>query len=163
MQVQRDSNGLQSKSVTSTTDSPQRPHFYLETKLDSNIKKKEYSKTYKLPRNPITPFLTHITSKNLQSTNHDNDDKEGKGKIKPPIVSFLFRPFLWRESHSLMSDSATTWTAAHQAPLFMGLSRQGHRNGWPFPFSWGSSQPRNWTWFSCVAPRFFTILDTREA
>ena len=105
MQVQRDSNGLQSKSVTLTTDSPQRPHFYLETKLDSNIKKKEYSKTYKLPRNPITPFLTHITSKNLQSTNHDNDDKEGKGKIKPPIVSFLFRPFLWRESHSLMSDS----------------------------------------------------------
>ena len=69
------------------------------------LKKKEYSKTYELPRNPITPFLTHITSKNLQSTNHDNDDKEGKGKIKPPIVSFLFSPFLWRESHSLMSDS----------------------------------------------------------
>ena len=28
------------------------------------------------------------------------------------------------------------------------------------PFSRGSSQPRNWTWFSCVAGRFFTMWAT---
>ena len=27
-------------------------------------------------------------------------------------------------SHSVMSDSMTLWTVAHQAPLFIGFSRQ---------------------------------------
>ena len=31
------------------------------------------------------------------------------------------------------------------------------------PFSRGSSQPRDWTWVSCIAGRFFTIWATREA
>ena len=31
------------------------------------------------------------------------------------------------------------------------------------PFSWGSSPPRDWTGFSCIAGRFFTIWATREA
>ena len=30
---------------------------------------------------------------------------------------------------SLISDSATIWTVAHQVPLFMGLSRQEYWNG----------------------------------
>ena len=29
-------------------------------------------------------------------------------------------------------------------------------------FSRGSSQPRNWTWVSCIVGRFFTIWATRE-
>ena len=29
-------------------------------------------------------------------------------------------------------------------------------------FSRGSSQPRDWTWVSCVAGRFFTVWATRE-
>ena len=32
-----------------------------------------------------------------------------------------------------------------------------------FPFSRGSSQPRDWTQVSCIAGRFFTIWATREA
>ena len=28
---------------------------------------------------------------------------------------------------------ATTWTVAHQAPLFMGFFRQEYRSGLPFP------------------------------
>ena len=32
-----------------------------------------------------------------------------------------------------MSDSATQWTAAHQAPPSMGFHRQEHWNGLPFP------------------------------
>ena len=30
-------------------------------------------------------------------------------------------------------------------------------------FSRGSSQPRDWTWVSCIAGRFFTVWATREA
>ena len=31
------------------------------------------------------------------------------------------------------------------------------------PFSRGSSRPRDWTWVSCIAGRFFTFWATREA
>ena len=32
-----------------------------------------------------------------------------------------------------MSDAATPWTAAHQAPLSVGFSRQEYWSGLPFP------------------------------
>ena len=35
-------------------------------------------------------------------------------------------------SHSVMSNSATPWTVAHQAPLSMGFSRQGYWSGLPW-------------------------------
>ena len=35
--------------------------------------------------------------------------------------------------HSVVSDSATPWTAARQAPLSMGFSRQENRSGCPLP------------------------------
>ena len=35
-------------------------------------------------------------------------------------------------SHSVVPDSATPWTAAHQAPLSMGFSRQGYWSELPF-------------------------------
>ena len=34
---------------------------------------------------------------------------------------------------SVMSDSATPWTMASQAPLSMGFSRQEYWSGLPFP------------------------------
>ena len=39
----------------------------------------------------------------------------------------------WSESHSVLSDSATPRTVAHQAPLPTGFSRQQYWNGLPFP------------------------------
>ena len=36
-------------------------------------------------------------------------------------------------SRSVVSDSATPWTVARQAPLFMGFLRQGYWSGLPFP------------------------------
>ena len=36
-------------------------------------------------------------------------------------------------SHSAVSNSATPWTAAHQSPLSMGVSRQEYWSGLPFP------------------------------
>ena len=37
-------------------------------------------------------------------------------------------------SCSIVSDSATPWTVARQAPLSMGFSRQGYWSGLPFPY-----------------------------
>ena len=31
------------------------------------------------------------------------------------------------------------------------------------PFFWGSSQPRDQTWVSCIAGKFFIVWATREA
>ena len=36
-------------------------------------------------------------------------------------------------SHLVLSDSETLWTVARQAPLSMGLSRQGYWSGLPCP------------------------------
>ena len=36
-------------------------------------------------------------------------------------------------SHSVVSDSATPWTAACQAPLSIEFSRQEYWSGLPFP------------------------------
>ena len=37
----------------------------------------------------------------------------------------------WKWSRSVVSDSATPWTAAHQAPLSMGFPRQEYWSGVP--------------------------------
>ena len=34
---------------------------------------------------------------------------------------------------SVMSNSVTPWTVTHQAPLYMGFSRQEYWSGWPYP------------------------------
>ena len=55
----------------------------------------------------------------------------------------------------------TPWTVACQAPLSVGFSRQ--ELGWvAISFSRGSSRPRNWTWVSYIAGRFFTNWATGE-
>ena len=36
-------------------------------------------------------------------------------------------------SHSVVSDSVTPWTVAHQAPLSIEFSRQEYRSGFPCP------------------------------
>ena len=42
-------------------------------------------------------------------------------------------PPLLLPTRSVVSDSATPWTAARQAPLSMGFSRQEYWSGLPFP------------------------------
>ena len=52
-------------------------------------------------------------------------------------------------SCSVVTNSLETpWTVVSQAPLSMGLFRQGHWNGLPFP-SPGDFWPRGWTRTSC--------------
>jgi len=56
---------------------------------------------------------------------------------------------------------STPWTVAYQAPLSMEFPRQGWVADlleWvAIPFSRGSSQPRDGTWVSHTAGRFFTV------
>ena len=65
-------------------------------------------------------------------------------------------------SHSVVSDSVTLWTVAHQSPLSMEFFRQGILEWVAISFSRGSSWPRDWTRVSHIVGRRFTIWDTRE-
>ena len=50
----------------------------------------------------------------------------------------------------------TPWTIAHQSLISMEFSRQEYWSGLPFPSP--RDQPRDQTWVSYIASRFFTIL-----
>ena len=52
---------------------------------------------------------------------------------------------------SVVSDSATLWTAAHQAPLSMDFSRQEYRSELPFPPPGDLPNPWNQTLISYVS------------
>ena len=64
--------------------------------------------------------------------------------------------------HSVLSDSATPWTVAHQGPLSMEFSSQEFWMWVAILISRGSPQPRDQTCVSCIAGRSFTIWATRE-
>ena len=66
-------------------------------------------------------------------------------------------------SHSHIWLFAIPWTVAHQATLPLEFPRQEYWSGLPFPFSKGSSWPRDQTWVSCIARGSFTIWSTKEA
>ena len=75
------------------------------------------------------------------------------------VIVMLEGRIMCAELLSCIQLFATLWTIAHQAPLSMGFPRQEYWTGLPFSFFGGSSQPRNWTYGSCVscaAGRFFT-------
>ena len=69
-------------------------------------------------------------------------------------------------SHSVMSDSVTPWTAAHQASLSMGFSRQEYWNELPCPPPGDLSNP-GVKLVSLMSPalgdKFFTTSTTWEA
>ena len=53
-------------------------------------------------------------------------------------------------SHSVVSDSVTPWTAAHQAPLFIGILQARILEQVEMPSSRGSYQPRDQTKVSAL-------------
>ena len=66
-------------------------------------------------------------------------------------------------SRSVVSDSATLWTAVCQASLSMGLLQARMLEWVAILSSRGSSQPRNQAHVSRLTGGFFTIWATREA
>ena len=59
-------------------------------------------------------------------------------------------------SHLVVSDSATPWTVAFQAPLSIGFPRQEILEWVAISFSRGSSSPRDQTCISRLTGGFFT-------
>ena len=70
---------------------------------------------------------------------------------------------VWMLSHSVMSDSATLWTVAHQAPLSMGFPQVRILEWVAMPSSRGSSRPTDQTHVSLTAGRFFITWATSKA
>ena len=67
-------------------------------------------------------------------------------------------------SHSAMSDSAIPWTVCSLPGSSVHGILQSRILEWvAIPFTRGSSQPRDQTWVSHIASRFFTVWATREA
>ena len=54
------------------------------------------------------------------------------------------------------------WTVTRQTPLSMEIIQARILEWIAYPFSKGSSQPRNRTGVSCIAGRFFSSRATRE-
>ena len=74
------------------------------------------------------------------------EKEEGKSLPSPQCL-----PSVWCWSLSCVQLFLTSWTVAYQASLSMGFPRQEYWSGLPFPFSRGSSQPRDWTWIFFIA------------
>ena len=66
-------------------------------------------------------------------------------------------------SRSVVSNSATPKTVAHQASLSMGILQARILEWFAMPSFRGSSQPRDLTLVSHIVGRFFTVWATREA
>ena len=83
--------------------------------------------------------------------------------LKTPSISKLcFAIFIFRSLSSVQSLShvqlfATPWTAAYQAPLSTGFSRQEYWSGLPFPSPGESSRPRDRTRVSHIGGRCFNL------
>ena len=66
-------------------------------------------------------------------------------------------------SCSIMSDSATPWTVAHQAPLSRGFSRQDYWSGLPFHSPGALSDPGIKPTSPALAGKFFTAEPPRKS
>ena len=70
----------------------------------------------------------------------------------------------WKwKSLSCVQLFAVLWTIALLGSSVHGILQAEILEWAAMPFPRGSSRPRDWTWVSCIAGRFFTIWATREA
>ena len=75
--------------------------------------------------------------------------------------------FKWQQK-LIIEKAARTWTSLNCVQLFVspwivhGILQARILEWGAFPFSRGSSQPRDWTQVSCIAGRFFTSWASRE-
>ena len=65
-------------------------------------------------------------------------------------------------SPSVMSDSSDPMNCTPPASFVYGIFQARILKWIAMPFSRGSSWPRDWTWVSCIAGRFFTVWSTRN-
>ena len=82
-------------------------------------------------RNPL-PLLSHFSRVRLCVTPSLGFSRQEHWSGLP-FPSPMHKSEKWKWSRSVMSDSATPWTAAHQAPPSMGFSRWEYWSGVPLP------------------------------
>ena len=76
------------------------------------------------------------------------------------ILELHLLKLLWKWSRSVMSDSATPWTVAYQAPQFMEFSRQENYFTNHYKESW---EPKNWCFWTVVLEKTLeNPLDSKE-
>ena len=136
--------------------------FKPTSKQKTNKTKKKNGKNWKIIINPWTMLVRLATAKSLQSCPTPSDPIDGgpPGSPVPGIlqartlewvaVSFS-NAWKWKvkvKSLSRVQLLATLWTAAYQAPLSMGLSRQEYWSRVPLwlypPLDTESSLYNNW-------------------
>ena len=98
----------------------------------------------------------------LLSLSKVHGKKVGSNLIHEPKAEENLIGKKWKWSRSVMSNSVTKWTVAHQAPLSKGFSRQEYRVGCHSLLQ-GIFPPRDGTWVSRIAGKCFTLWATREA
>ena len=85
-------------------------------------------------------------------------------KLKKYSSDFLYN---WNSiivhTCSVVSDSVTPWTVAHQAPLSTGILQAKILKWVAISYSRGSSQSRNWTWVSYTGRQILYHWATGEA
>ena len=94
-------------------------------------------------------------------------DKKSGCKSSCNMLSKTVYLFPTRERNRCSSLSrvwlfVTSWTVTHQTSV-RGILQAGILQWIAIPFCKGSSQPRDWTWVSCIAGKFFTPWAIREA
>ena len=82
----------------------------------------------------------------------------------PPLMCTAPPRRNWKwKSLSCVWLFVTPWTVACQATSVYGILQARMLESVAVPFSRGSSRPRDQTWFSHMAGRFFTVCATRKA
>ena len=80
------------------------------------------------------------------------------------LYSYSFFKFIFSVSESVslsvMSDSCNPMDCRCPGSAVCGILQARILERAAIPFSKGSSQPRDQTWVSCIAGRFFTVWDT---
>ena len=95
--------------------------------------------------------------KTLSNHNHFLSKNKGIG-ITPPDFNIYYKKWKWQwKSLSRVQLSAPPWPTVH------GILQVRILEWVAFPFSRGSSQPRDRTQVSHIAGGFFTCWATREA
>ena len=90
---------------------------------------------------PLSAVSQHCKATSPKAQKHGGKGKGNKESHPHPFrveqqnwhweISLPFHSDMTVLSHSIMSDSATPWTIAHQGPLSMGFSRQEYWSGLP--------------------------------
>ena len=105
-------------------------------------------------RATVIKYHKRSSLNNRAEFSHSSRDYKSKIKVSAGVVPSRGCVCV---SHSVVSNSATPWTAARQAPLCMGFSRQEYWCGLPFPSPGDPSESEFECGSPCTAGRFFTI------